>query len=88
MAFLPFEVIWFSQNTFFKSIFWGGLCGKGDFAGVEGRASVRGENMQIFLSLHGRTLTKAAPDSPIQACDGFWPFLLLLSLYQGSLEGL
>lgn len=56
----------------FWTIFRGGLCGKGDFAGGGGRAYVRGENMQIFPSLHGRTLTKAVPDSPIQAHDRLW----------------
>lgn len=45
---------------------------------VGGHAWVRGQNMQIFLSLHGRTLTKAVPDSRIQ---GLLQALMPLSHY-------
>lgn len=51
----------------FWSIFRDALCGKDALAAVGVRADVRGENMQIFLCLHGRTLTKAVPGSPIKA---------------------
>lgn len=89
-ALLLFEVVKSAHNTcIFWSIFRDALCGKDAFAGVGERADVRGENMQIFLCLHGRTLTKAVPGSPIKDIKGSDPSLTLkLSLSQGSQAGL
>lgn len=88
MAFLLSEAICFSHKTWiFKVILGVASVARVTSQVLGGCASVRGENMQIFLSLHGRTLTKAAPDSPIQACDGFWPLSHATVVFAPGLPG-
>lgn len=87
-AFLLFEAIRSAHNTgIFWSIFRDVLCGSSAFAGVGERADVRGENMQILLCLHGRTLTKAVPGSPIKAHWGLWSLCHAKAVFVAGLPG-